>query len=459
MPRNFRSFGISLAAAVALFGLTGCARKPAPADLVLLNGDVATMNPAMPAARAVVITGNKITAVCASDRQARRYVGPKTRVFDLLGIFVLPGLIDGHVHFEAAGVMLAGPNLLGVSDAAGLRREVQRVVDLLDDGEWITDGLWGSDGPAAPGVAGGEAKDKPASWRPTRSMIDDLTPNHPCFLSRIDGREWLANSAALAEAGLDKQRLPGLDIAPDGKPTGIIFPATPAFDRMKKAVKQKSEIRLIDESRAALFALREAGVTEIHDVATPEQTKRFIELEKNGELSCRVWLQPDLTRGAELTAQGFAQGSHPATKEKSSRLRYGVLQGPAGGNGGGQAARPSLGSDWPGTGAMLFQVHPKDLIYAAVTGIAFKGTPESGWRPEPKIPVEEALRAVTIDNARAAFEESVRGSLEAGKLADVAVFDRNLIKIAASDILNARVTHTIVDGKIVYRRRIDPPKK
>ncbi len=459
-PSPLFSMGICLAFALSLAGLTACAKKPAPADLVLLNGDVYTMNPAMPTVRAVVINGNKIAAVCATDRQARRYVGPKTRVFDFLGKFVLPGLIDGHVHFEAAGAMIAGANLLTVSDAAGLRKEIQRVVDLLDDGEWITDGLWGATEQSALGDAGGGAKDTKAPWRPNRGLIDDLTPNHPCFLCRFDRREWLANTAALAAAGLDKQRLPGLEIGPDGQPTGIIFPASPAFDKVKKAVKPKSGMRLIDESRAALLALREAGITEIHDVETPEQTKRFIELDKNGELSCRVWLWPDLSRGAELKAQGFAMGLHPATKEKSSRLRYGALKGSVDGIMGDQsAARPSFGSDWPGPGATLDQTQPKDLIYAAITGKALKGTLEGGWHPEPKISVEEALRAYTINNAYAAFEDDIRGSLVAGKLADITVFDRNLLKIAPEDILNAKVTHTIVDGKIVYRRRSDPPKK
>ena len=461
MRRNSTSlsFGFGLALAISLAGLTGCAKKTAPADLVLLNGDVTTMNPAMPTARAVVINGNKITAVCPTDRQARRYVGPKTRVFDFLGKFVIPGLIDAHVHFEAAGAILTGPNLLTVSDAAGLRKEIQRGGDRLDDGEWITDGLWGAYEQWALGDAGGGAKDKKASWRPNRGMIDDITPNHPCFLCRFDRGEWLANTAALAEAGLDKQRLPGLDMGADGRPTGIIFPATPAFDKVKKAVKPKSELRLIDESRAALLALRESGITEIHDVETPEQTKRFIDLEKKGELSCRVWLRPDLARGAELKAQGFTMGLHPATKEKSSRLRYGALEGPADGSPGDPGTRPAFGSDWPGTGVMLNQVHPKELIYAAVMGTAFKGTPAGGWGLEPKIPVEEALRAFTIGNAQAAFEDGIRGSLEAGKLADITVFDRNLLKIAPEDILKAKVTHTIVDGKIVYRRRIDPPKK
>jgi predicted amidohydrolase YtcJ len=444
---------------LTLLGSPGCAKAPAPADLVLLNGDVYTVDPALPAARALAINGDKITAVCTADRQARRYIGPKTRVFDLQGKFVLPGLIDARVHFEAAGALLCGANLLNVADEAGLRKEVQRVVDLLDDGEWITGGLWGASEQGAAGDAGQEAREKKAPWRPSRRMIDDLTPNHPCFLCRFDRKEWLANGAALAEAGLDKQRLPGMETGPDGQPTGIVFPGTPAFDKLEKAVKPKSEMRLLDESRTALQALREAGITEIHVIETPGQTKRFVELEKNGELTCRVWIRPDLSRGAELKAQGFSMGLHPATRQKSSMLRYGPLDADGEGTRGGREARLSVGSDWPGTSGAVSGMRPTDLIYAAVTRTTPGGKPEGGWPPEQKITVEDAIRAYTINNAYVAFEDDIRGSLKAGKLADITVFDLNLLKIPPADILNAKVTHTIVGGKIVFRRRVPPPAR
>lgn len=438
---------------IILMSLAGCAKKPAPASLVVLNGDIHTVDPSFPQATALVVTGNRITAICASDREAKRYVGPKTRVIDLNGKFVLPGLIDGHVHFAAAGAMLDGANLMTVSDEEGLRKEVQRVVNIIDEEEWITDGLWGAYEQWTLGDSGQAAKVTKAPWRPNRKMIDDITPNHPCFLSRFDRKEWLANSLALKEAGLDAQRLPGLEIGSDGRPTGIVFRPSPAFDRMLKARKPKSEMRLLDESRAGLRALREAGITEIHDIESPEQTKRFLELEANGELTCRVWLRPDLSRGAELKAQGFIMGFHPQSKQKSSWLRYGALKGYIDGIMGDHGARLVFGSDWPGTSAALYHMHPKYLIYAAVTRKTLNGTPDGGWFPEEKISVEEAIRAYTINGAYAAFEEDVRGSLKAGKLADITIFDRNLLKIPPEDILKAEVTHTIVDGKIVYRRR------
>ena len=111
-----------------------------------------------------------------------------------------------------------------------------------------------------------------------------------------------------------------------------------------------------------------------------------------------------------------------------------------------------FGSDWPGTSAALYHMHPKYLIYAAVTRQTLTGEPAEGWFPEQRITVEEALRAYTINNAFAAFEADIRGSLKAGKLADITVFDRNLITIPPAELLEAEVTHTIIDGKLVFQR-------
>ena len=586
----------SVLAAVAALGISltvfsGCAGKAkTPADLVLLNGDIYTLETALPQARALAVRGDKIMAVLADDAAARRYIGEGTRVVDLGGAWVVPGIIDGHVHFSAAGVLINDANLMTVSDEPGLRQEIGRVVSILEDGEWITGGLYGAYEQWALGDAGGKAGDKKAPWRPDRAMIDDLTPANPSFLCRFDYKEWLANTAALQAAGLDAAPLEGMEIGRDGKATGIIFAGTPAFKKMRASQKPKSRARLLDENRAALKALREAGIVEVHDIERPDQTDRFVELEAGGELTCRVWLRPDLACGAELGQAGFAIGLHPRTKLRSSWLRYGALKGYIDGIMGthgalffepysdqpdnyghwrthtsddpenktrnmekmygliktgleagfvpnvhaigdrgvaemldlyerlktegadlrgfrvihAQVIRPqdfprfkalgviaevnpyhvsddmrwmeerigherckgayafktllengatlSFGSDWPGTSAALYHVHPKYLIYAAVTRQTLNGTPEGGWFPEQRISVEEALRAYTINNAIAAFEGEIRGSLKAGKLADITVFDRNFLKVQPRDILNAEVLYTIVGGRVVFER-------
>ena len=112
----------------------------------------------------------------------------------------------------------------------------------------------------------------------------------------------------------------------------------------------------------------------------------------------------------------------------------------------------SFGSDWPGTSAALYHMQPKYLIYAAVARKTLKGTPEGGWFPEQRISVEEAIKAYTINNAYAAFEDDIRGSLEVGKLADITVFDRNLIKIPEDELLNVEVLYTIVGGIVVFEK-------
>jgi len=581
----------ALICAICFFSLTACTPKPEPADLVLLNGDIWTVDEANPTARALVVTGNKITAVCQSDTEAKKHIGDETKVIDLEGQFVTPGIIDGHVHFNAAGGLILDANLMMVSDEEGLRKEIGRVAGILDDGEWISRGLWGAYEQWALGDAGEKGSEKAEPWRPNRSMIDDLTPDNPCFLCRFDYKEWLANTAALKAADLETGKVKGMILGKDGKPTGVILSPSPAFDKMRAFVKPKSHNRMLNENRAALKALRESGIVEIHDIARPDQTERFVELQDNGELTCRVWLRPDLARGAELKEQGLTMGLHPKTKEKCLWLRYGALKGYIDGimgthgalfyepyndqpdnyghwrrhtsddppeyktrnmekmynlikvgiEGGfvpnvhaigtrgvaemldlyerlhnegvdlagfrvihaqvirsqdfprfkalgviaeinpyhlsddmrwmeerigherckgayafksllDNGAMLSFGSDWPGTSAALYHMHPKYLIYAAVARKTLKGSPEEGWFPEQKISVEESIKAFTINNAFAAFEGDIRGSIAAGNLADFTVFNKNLIEVPEADILKTEVTYTIVDGKVVFER-------
>ena len=561
-----------------------------PADLVLTNGTIYTMNPEMPTAVALAVNGTKITALFQSQAEARKYIGDTTKFIDLQGAFVTPGIIDGHVHFNRSGALINDANLMTVSDEEGLRKEISELVAVLDDGEWITEGLWGAYEQWSLGDSGASAPKKTKKWRPHRDMIDELSPTNPCFLCRYDYQEWLVNSAALEAAGMEDKIYNGMLIDKNGRPTGIIERPSPAYDMLKKAVKPKSPKRLLDENRAALKALREAGIVEVHDIARPEQTERFIQLQDNGELTCRVWLRPDLSRGAELKEKGITMGLHPRTKQKDAWLRYGALKGYIDGIMGTHGAlffepyddQPqnfghwrnhtsdesslqegnmekmyglikigldagfvpnvhaigtrgvaemldlyerlkiegvnltgfrvihaqvirqddfsrfnalgviaevnpyhisddmrwmeerigaerckgayafkslldngtmlSFGSDWPGTSVAEYHMHPKYLIYAAVSRKTLNGMPEEGWFPEQRISVEECLKAYTINNAYAGFEDDTRGSLEVGKLADITVFDRNLLEIPEAEILETEVLYTIIDGKIVFEK-------
>ena len=114
-----------------------------------------------------------------------------------------------------------------------------------------------------------------------------------------------------------------------------------------------------------------------------------------------------------------------------------------------------FGSDSPGTNAARYYLNPVYGLYAAVTRQTLTGEPRAGWFPDQRLTIEEALEAYTKAPAWASFEEDRKGMLKAGYLADIAVFDRNLVEIGRTrpaDLLDARVDLTIVGGNPVYQR-------
>jgi predicted amidohydrolase YtcJ len=117
-----------------------------------------------------------------------------------------------------------------------------------------------------------------------------------------------------------------------------------------------------------------------------------------------------------------------------------------------------FGSDAPGTNAARYYLSPIYGLYAAVTRQTLKGTPETGWFPEQRLTIEEAIEAYTYNPAWAAFEEADKGRLSVGRLADLVVWDRNLVVTAKREpkaLLEAKVQLTLVDGREVYRAGVE----
>lgn len=112
----------------------------------------------------------------------------------------------------------------------------------------------------------------------------------------------------------------------------------------------------------------------------------------------------------------------------------------------------SFGTDWPGTSASEYPINPMLGLYAAVTRQTITGQPAAGWFPEEKITIAEAIRAYTYNTAYANFEEGSKGSIAVGKLADLAVLSKNLLKVEPKELLNTQVLYTIVGGKVVHSR-------
>ena len=105
------------------------------------------------------------------------------------------------------------------------------------------------------------------------------------------------------------------------------------------------------------------------------------------------------------------------------------------------------GSDFP-----VENVNPLWGFYASITRQDHKGYPALGWQPRQKMTRDEALRSFTIHGAYAAFEEDFKGSIEKGKLGDMVVLSKNIMKIEPKEILNTHVVMTILGGEIVYKK-------
>jgi predicted amidohydrolase YtcJ len=108
----------------------------------------------------------------------------------------------------------------------------------------------------------------------------------------------------------------------------------------------------------------------------------------------------------------------------------------------------AFGSDW-----WVAPISPLMGIYAAATRCTLDGKHPNGWVPEQKVTVQEALHAYTVGSAYASFEEYRKGSLEKDKLADLAVLSDDILQIDPVRIQDVKVDMTILDGKVIYRRK------
>jgi predicted amidohydrolase YtcJ len=301
--------------------------RPLPAqsaDLIVTRARVWTGDSTVPWAEAVAVAGERILAV-GPLAVVSRYRGPRTRVLDLPGRFVAPGFIDNHTHFQQAGALLLGVNLLDVADHGALVRRVREAHDRLPPGSWIVGGDWGAYAAWAQGStgrdtarggrAGAAAR---AEFRPDRAMIDSITPDTPVLLSRWDRSAYLANAKALVTVGASCT-WDGVECDRDGRATGRLSPR--AAERVRAAIPPKSLEQRLAEAGMALAQLRENGVTTIHDNTPPEQLEVFQGLRSAGELTVRVYARPTLDRWYDDHVRGGDLGRGDAW------IRFGALKG------------------------------------------------------------------------------------------------------------------------------------
>jgi predicted amidohydrolase YtcJ len=201
-------------------------------DLVLFGGNVVTLDPALHAAEAVAITADRITEVGTST-DVRGLAGSGTRLIDLRGRTVVPGLVDAHAHMDREGLKLLCPSLAGARSIDDVLQRIEALVRATAPGEWIVTMPLG-DPPYYFDVPGNLREKR----FPTRRDLDRVAPRNPVYIRSIWGY-WrhtlplvsIANSEALRLAGVTRQTVPpwdGIQIERDsaGEPTGIFLEQT-----------------------------------------------------------------------------------------------------------------------------------------------------------------------------------------------------------------------------------------
>ena len=291
---------------ICMLVLSAAARAEAQqptADIILTGARIWTADSARPTAQAIAIAGERIMAV-GTDAEVLRHRGPATRVIPSQGRFIAPGFIDNHTHFQSAGALLVGVNLLDVASEPMLVQRVREARDRLPAGAWLTGGDWGAYEAWAQGSTGGAGTARAPSFDPQRGMIDSITPNTPVLISKWDRSAHVANSKALQLAGATCS-WEGVNCV-NGQPTGRL--TTAAANRVRRAIPPKPLDQRLTESRAALAHLRALGVTTIHDNTGPEQMEVYQELKRRGELTTRIYMRPTMDKCPQLRAVGIRHG-------------------------------------------------------------------------------------------------------------------------------------------------------
>lgn len=535
---------------ILLTVLISCQSKK-QADLIVYNATVYTVDSAFSTTEAVVVKDGKIIATGTTANLLAQYEAKEKR--DAQGKFIYPGLIDAHAHFFRYGMGLQTANLVETASWEDILKKLQSFAAENPDG-WIIGRGW-------------DQNDWPIKEFPTNEQLNQLFPDRPVLLGRIDGHAAIANQKALELAGVR----PGITLTggtvevKQGKLTGILIDN--AIDLVRSKVpdpKPEQRKKGVLQGQQYCFAV---GLTTVDDCGLDHEEVTFIDsLHRSGELKMRVYamlsdapknydyifskgkIKTDRlnvrafkvyadgalgSRGACLLEpysdrpdwKGFLL-SNPAHFDSVASLlfnkdfqmcthaigdsgnrtilniygkyltgkndlrwriehaqvinqndfnlfgQYSIIPSVqpthatsdmywAGDRLGPQRVKGAyafndllkqngwipLGTDFP-----VEDISPFKTFYAAVVRKDAKGWPENGYQMENALTRQDALRGMTIWAAKSNFEENEKGSIEAGKLADFIITDKDLMKAPPTELLHIQVLSTYIQGEKVFEK-------
>jgi len=307
--------------ALLLGGASVSAHSRPAADLIVTHANIYTVDHQHPRAEAVAVIAERIVAV-GSHAEIDAWRGPETHVIDAHGKLLLPGFNDAHVHFTDGGADLAAVQLNDATSAAEFTRRIAAQAAKTAQGEWVLGGAWDE--------TKWSPRQAPAAW-----LIDGVTGEVPVFVSRYDGHQGLANSAAMNLAGISAGTadVPGGVIVRDsaGNPTGIFKDA--AQELILKAIPPPAHEQRMAAARRALAYAASVGVTSVqHMAADYADVEVYSELAERGELTTRIYCAPLETGWQDQARVGLRRAWG------SSYLRLGAVKGFADGSIGSRTA-------------------------------------------------------------------------------------------------------------------------
>jgi predicted amidohydrolase YtcJ len=558
---------------VAILAGLGSQSRASAADLLLLHGHIYTGAQTSPWVEALSVTGSRIDGV-GSDKELLARRGHKTRVIDLHGRTVIPGIVDSHIHVWLGAVALHGLNL-STPEASITPAKPELLIARIKD--------YAAHHPTDKLIFGRADFSPSPPFSPTYELLDQAVSDRPIIVHNISEHAMWLNSKALALAGITDQPLADpleeRNVVRDasGHPTGILIEAAmEAVERyVRTALPVEEQLSMIqaatrhlnsygitsvvnatgDLAEIKLYAaLRDRGQLTVRTrtafgaVATPHQlTPQFLaDLDEARTTYHDEWVSANLvkffadgftgllaplvyrpeqfkTLVAELDRRGYQLMTH-ATRfdtvhmvldayeeaerangprdrrlriEHSSSVRdadfprYAALSvinvtspgfccGESGTNADPKEPTPSdqwqtflkngvvmgFSSDWPCSwppnafvsiqAAITREVwhsdDTADIIDLPMDGAALAGARPTGkvYTPEQRVTVRQAVDAYTQGSAYADFEETQVGSLEVGKLADLAVLSQDIFSVPPETVGKTGVVLTMVGGRIVY---------
>ncbi len=249
-----------------------------PADRILKNGVIYTLNAARPTASALAIRGDRVMAV-GSWEEVAPLAGGRTVIVDLAGATAYPGFVDSHAHVGGLGRAMEILDLTGAASEAEAAAQVRLAAATTPAGDWILGRGWDQN-----------------RWLdkrfPTHASLTAAAPDHPVVLTRVDGHAIWSNRRAMEMAGLGDRAVPvdGGEILVDeaGRPTGIFV------DRASDLIESKIPAARPDEIRRRLQQSMKRcatlGLAQVHDAGIgPTELAEYRALLQANQMPIRIW--------------------------------------------------------------------------------------------------------------------------------------------------------------------------